>query len=335
MYWSLGVYTVIGVCCLLASIILIRIEPRRLIKGFLLQTAVFYLAISLVLGIYALGGSGIPVMVVGAILLVCLVLTGAALCVDGVITIKREGVSAAHIQPILWGALSIAAAYAWYKYFFAGFVGSQTQVIVSSVLVNIALYTPLALGGAYLYATVYKRMKKPAKCDYIIVLGCAIRRDGSPTPLLKSRLDAAIEQYKLGGGSARLIVSGGQGSGEVVSEAECMAGYLVSCGIPEDRIIREDKSTTTRENLEFSKRLMDDEAMTAVIATSDYHALRAAIIARELGMNAQAVGGRTARYYYPSAFMREYAALILNNKIMIVIYALYVFLQTWIDFSGI
>ncbi len=160
----------------------------------------------------------------------------------------------------------------------------------------------------------------------MIVLGCGIRKDGTVTPLLKGRLDAAIRWYEQGGRQARFIVSGGQGKNEVTSEAAAMKQYLLSQGIPEDKIIEENRSTTTRENLLFSKAVMEKEGRgtQCIIATSDYHVLRAVLLARELKIDAQGIGGKTALYYVPAASLREYLALVMRHKPMIVVYLVYV-----------
>ncbi len=73
--------------------------------------------------------------------------------------------------------------------------------------------------------------------DYIITLGCAIRKDGSPTPILRGRIDRALafekEQFEKWNRQAKFVPSGGQGSDEVISEAESMKRYLTEQGVPE------------------------------------------------------------------------------------------------------
>ncbi len=84
---------------------------------------------------------------------------------------------------------------------------------------------------------------KPAPdMDYIIILGCAIRRDGTPTPLLKGRIMRAFDfekaQYEKTGKHAKFVPSGGQGSDEVISEAESMKRCLIELGVPDERIVK-------------------------------------------------------------------------------------------------
>lgn len=109
-----------------------------------------------------------------------------------------------------------------------------------------------------------------------------------------------------------LVVSGGRGADESVAEGDAMAGWLRERGVPGELVRTEDRATTTAENLTFSAALLaaDGVAPPYLIATSNYHAPRAALLARDLGVDAQAVGGRTAWYYLPSAYLREFAAVL-------------------------
>ena len=154
------------------------------------------------------------------------------------------------------------------------------------------------------------------------MLGCSILDDGTVTPLLRGRLDAAIAAWEQGGRRATIITSGGQGHDEVISESRAMANYLLSQGVPESSILLEDKSSTTEENLKFSHAIMDARGGAAhcTIATSSYHCLRAAMFARRLGINASCVGGHTAAFFYPAAFFREYIALIMRNRPAVIIF---------------
>ena len=141
------------------------------------------------------------------------------------------------------------------------------------------------------------------------------------SPLLVSRLERGRSVYEslnesLDGQSApMLIVSGGKGSDERLSEAEAMANYLVEAGFPVDRILKEDQSSTTEENLLFSAALMKEmrpEGYRCVVVTNDFHSYRAALIARDLGVPAQVVGSPTAAYFLPSATIREFIAVFVR-----------------------
>jgi uncharacterized SAM-binding protein YcdF (DUF218 family) len=155
-------------------------------------------------------------------------------------------------------------------------------------------------------------------------LGCGLQRGDTVTKLLAGRLDRAIQQYALDGMKATLLVSGGKGADEKVSEAFAMKEYLLGKGIPETQVIMEDKSASTLENMKFSKKIMEEikPDYTCIAVTSNYHVLRTAILAKNVGLNAQGIGGKTAFYYLPAAFIREYVAIIFNYKALVVLYIL-------------
>ena len=115
-----------------------------------------------------------------------------------------------------------------------------------------------------------------------------------------------------------MIVAGGQGSDEPVPEAQAMAAYLTERGFPADRLACEDQSSTTEENLAFSKAIMDElrPGARAAIVTSDFHAFRSALLARRLGIRGQVSGARVAGYYRPSAVLREFAAVFLRYRVI-------------------
>jgi uncharacterized SAM-binding protein YcdF (DUF218 family) len=115
-----------------------------------------------------------------------------------------------------------------------------------------------------------------------------------------------------------LIVSGGKGDDERVAEASAMASYLTARGFPADRLLLEDRSRNTEENLVFSKAIMDGlrPGARATIVTSDFHAFRAALLARRLGIRGQVTGARVAWYYRPSAVLREFAAVFLQYRVI-------------------
>lgn len=318
---------------LLSGVVSIRLEQRRLVNGFLLELGIYHLAIS---GILAIPNSQ-AALLIGRIFVVCilavLIVTGLFLLADGFFVIRKEGKSLAHALPVFWGIVLLIGAYAWYRDCFFGLSGSFLQVVCMTFLMNLVLYVPMALAGVRLYSWIYRRLKKPADAPYIVVLGCKIAGDGTVTPLLKGRLDTAIHWYALGGERAKIIVSGGRGKDEVTSEADAMKRYLMDNGIDEERILMEDRSANTRENLLFSKEIMIQDGGEArfLIVTSNYHVMRSVIAARELKLDAQGVGGRTALYYETAARLREYVALVLNHKIALLVYLAYVVLMTAIS----
>lgn len=141
-------------------------------------------------------------------------------------------------------------------------------------------------------------------------------------PLLRGRIDKALELWKAQGAHAILIPSGGQGSDEVISEAEAMARYLSSRGVPQDSILLEDRSTTTMENLLFAKHLLEARVLGAyrcAFVTSDYHVFRTSLYASKVGLKGDGIGSKTAGYYFPTAFIREFIAITKEHWLPYVI----------------
>jgi uncharacterized SAM-binding protein YcdF (DUF218 family) len=118
------------------------------------------------------------------------------------------------------------------------------------------------------------------------------------------------------GRSPLLITSGGQGTDEDIPESHAMASYLIERGVPGDRVLREDRSTSTMENLTCSRELMVGRRPNyrCLIVTNNFHAFRAALTARKAKVNGQVVGSPTAAYYWPTATIREFVAILFSHK---------------------
>jgi uncharacterized SAM-binding protein YcdF (DUF218 family) len=158
-------------------------------------------------------------------------------------------------------------------------------------------------------------VRRRLAANAIIVLGSGLLGDRVP-PLLASRLDRAAECLRrVPGAEPVIVVSGGQGADEQVPEAVAMSAYLRAAGVPAERILLEDKATTTEENLRFSVRVLEKHGRTgAVLAvTNNYHVFRTAVLSRRLGLRLNVVGARTASYFMPSAFLREFVVLLAQH----------------------
>ena len=146
--------------------------------------------------------------------------------------------------------------------------------------------------------------------EYLIVLGAAVHGD-HPSPALVHRLDGAYEYLEKYPDSIA-IVSGGKGKGENKSEAQAMFEYLTGRGIAPERIIKEDKATSTKENLLFSYKIIEDRGDTpqgnVAILSSPYHLFRAKCMSKTLGVDAAGVSGHfdnpvlTTNYFIREAF---------------------------------
>ena len=147
-------------------------------------------------------------------------------------------------------------------------------------------------------------------CPTLIVLGCQVRGK-TPSLLLGYRIDAAAD-YLTTHPEAVAILSGGQGPGEQISEAQCMYVGLLRRGIDPGRLYLEDRSSVTKENLEFSAALMQQAGLQGpvCIVSNDFHIYRAAKMAEDQGIDAEALAGRSAWYSVPTYVLREALALV-------------------------
>lgn len=152
--------------------------------------------------------------------------------------------------------------------------------------------------------------KKPDSADTVIVLGCKVKGT-RPSLMLKRRLDSAYE-YLENNSEVLVIVSGGQGSDEEMSEAECMKAYLIEKGIAPERIYKEDKSTNTYENFKFSKEIMQEYNLGSnlTVVTDGYHQLRAKMIADSLEIKTNAISAPTSWWLVPTYWVREWFAVV-------------------------
>ena len=112
------------------------------------------------------------------------------------------------------------------------------------------------------------------------------------------------------------VTSGGQGPNEVISESACMKRYLMENGIPEDRIIEEDRSANTFQNMKYSKEKIGNAAPGGRIAfsTTNYHVFRSGLFARRAGMRAVGMGAKTKWYFWPNAAVREFVGLLTEHR---------------------
>jgi len=213
-----------------------------------------------------------------------------------------------------------ALAYALYG---RDFSGSERAVRTWNTLCNVYVTAfacfECVLAGAIVCGLKAARHLPGPDADYILILGCRFRRDGTLTPLLRGRVDKAVEfwreQRRLTGKAAVLMPCGGQGADEPIAEAEAMRRYLAAQGIPPESIVLEDQSRNTFQNMAFSRALIEERSPGAkvVYATTNYHVFRSGVWANLAGMPAEGVGSRTKWWYWPNAFMRECAGLMLNR----------------------
>ena len=293
------------------------------------RNAVF-LGLALALGTLGLADrlAGMPgrsghLLLLGLVVVVTLgpLLVACFLVENGITMARRESLRLANLLPLVAGVGIIAVIGLNLA---AERTGSVKLGLLATVTTLVFGYVSFLLVSYVLYAWLYGRVAGLARrAEYVIVLGTGLGKRGQVTPLLASRLKrgrAVWAALAARGGRPMMIVSGGQGSDERTTEAAAMAAYLSERGFPAGQLVCEDQSGTTEENLAFSKAIMDaarpggpdGRGTRCVIVTSNYHVFRTAIIARKAGIRGQVTGSRTAGYYWPSAMLREFAAVFLR-----------------------
>jgi len=252
-----------------------------------------------------------------------LVAFSAALFVSNLSLIRHEGRRFVNILGILlslllvFGELGIGLLDFWTS-------ESGTLRLAPTIAVNLFaamyLYFECMMIGTLIANLRVLRLTPEPDRDFLIVLGCGIRKDGTPTPLLKGRLDLALRFYEKQrretGKLPRFIVSGGQGPDEVRSEAAAMRDYLLSQGVPAEQILTEDRSGDTAENMRFSADIADALRPEAKVAyfTTNYHVFRAGIKARQAGLRCVGQGAVTKWYFWPNAAVREFLGLLTEHR---------------------
>ncbi|MBR4655837.1 MAG: YdcF family protein [Oscillospiraceae bacterium] len=252
-----------------------------------------------------------------------LLLFSAALAVSNLSLIRHEGFRPVNLLGILLALVLVGGQVLLFVRDYS-VSGSQQEVmlhdLLSNLLAAIYLYFECMMLGTMVADGVTARYEPEKDKDYLIVLGCAIRRDGTPTPLLRGRLERALRfaraQEAQTGRAPIFVLSGGQGADETVSEAECMRRWLAEQGVPAERMLLEDRSTDTAENMAFSKELIfarDPQARVA-FSTNKFHVFRSGIKARRVKLRAVGMGCKSKWYFWPNAAVREFIGLLTQHK---------------------
>lgn len=177
------------------------------------------------------------------------------------------------------------------------------------VLIVLAIGVFIIIEGFIIYNG---SKKDTAAVDYLVVLGAGLWGD-SPSLALQERLDESIKFIKENP-HTKVVLSGGKGPGETITEAEGMRRYLISKGIDDRLLIKEEKSTNTKENMQFTKSLLKEidgrENLKIKIVTNNFHMFRAKLIARSCGFTAFGQPAELFAPLIPMYYTRECLAVI-------------------------
>lgn len=226
---------------------------------------------------------------------------------------------------ILYG-VTIMLANSGSKFFCVWYVGGACLMILaflfrSGIIAKLPMAIKIIAGGIVTLGLIFVivtqcmvltgfRNNPSANLDYIIVLGSQVKPSG-PAVVTRMRLDRAYE-YAVENPETVIIVSGGQGSNEPASEASVMKDYLISRGIDESKILMEDQSTNTSENLQFSSQLYEDLSGSRVgIVSSNFHIFRALAIAKKCGYtDITGIPADSVLLYLPNNMIRESVGIL-------------------------
>lgn len=332
----------ITIIVLIALIFSMWKDNRSLWNPALLVIEVFFLYLSIANAFFSFGYENAHLVVIAGFLLIPIIIifSGIFLIINGFILLKKEGFSKANLlSPIMGIVILLFFVFMWIR---AGFVTTDYNHWINIPVVFI-IYTYIIFGFAFvgfmMYSCVYLWLPKKQHYDFIIIHGAGLLDGERVTPLLKRRIDKAVQAFQQSKNPhIRLIASGGQGSDEKISEAQAMYNYLVEhTDVPKEAIILEEKSTTTYENLLFSKEIGEQliEHPRFLFVTNDYHVFRTSTYARQIGMQGDGLGCSTASYYIPSAFIREYVAMCVKMKKLFIGFELLYVLLVILSYRGI
>ena len=223
--------------------------------------------------------------------------------VEGIRVIRHEGIKPANLLSVLFSVLMCIYLALWPV---IGNLGKNTLGTMLYIIISFSAVYVLSLLAVYSLSAVLNlfHLKKKRNADYIVVLGAGIIGD-KVTPLLAARIEKGIELLRYNP-NAVLIMSGGQGPGEDIPESKAMAAYAASQGVDTEKIIMEQKSVSTQENLRFSRELMDKQKPEIIIVTTAYHVFRALILAKQQRIRCVGFGAKTKWYFTLNAFIREF-----------------------------
>lgn len=153
----------------------------------------------------------------------------------------------------------------------------------------------------------YSGGNAPSNADYVIILGAKVNGT-KPSLALAYRIDAALDYLKKNKNTI-VIASGGKGPNEGISEAEAIKNALVKKGINKSRIILESDSTSTYENMKFSKQLLPKDANKGIIVTNHFHVYRSILVAKDQDLHVSYISAQTPTISIPKSYIREYMAI--------------------------
>src|SRR5574344_322583 len=239
------------------------------------------------------------------IIKIIVIILGIVLIINAIFLMIVSNMNTGVIGTMVLGALLIivASAYKKIKKITQKGIGKAIKIIVIILFVLWFIFLS--------FIAIYGKMDNVTyKEDAIIVLGCGVKGKNLSSSLAY-RLDKAIEYYNKNN-NVIIVVTGGKGPQEEITEAEAMETYLLENGIPQEKIIKEELSTSTTENMENSKKILDEKIngeYEVVIITNDFHVFRADQIAKKIGLKVNDLNAKIRIETVASNYIRETAGV--------------------------
>ncbi len=311
-----------------AFFLLSLLRPWRLSNSLLLLLCLLLLILTAA-SLFA-DGVGMILRTSAIVLIAALFLVPILLVWNGVVILRREALSLSSCLPLLMGLVIAAGEIASVLYLVRdsfAFLSVLHRPVLFWIGASV-FYAAALLLAFVLYMLLLPVIPRKRAFDTVIIHGCALIRGDQISRILARRLDLALMLFRKSGDKALLVVSGGRGSDETVSEAAAMRGYLLERGVPKEKILLEDQSHSTRENLRFTDQLLLERGGGGRIAlvTSGYHVFRCVWIAHELSFRCTGFGAPVAAYYWPSAVIREFIAVYSRKRCFLTALAAYLLL---------
>ena len=296
------------------------LKPQRYRNSFLLMAALL-ITMVFVSGFFGHEAGAVFLLICFLLVMLALFLVPVLLILNGIQMIRRESLSPAHVLSLGLGIVVGAGEIATVIYV----LGLSETVRLGEanlwfMLVSMTVfYFSFLVLSFVVYSVFIQILPHRMDFNFVIIHGCGLADGERMTRLLSNRVDKAIEIYRRCRTKPFIIPSGGRGSDEKISEAQAMKNYLMDHGIPEESILPEDRSATTRENLLNSKAIIDSRGggkKTALVSSS-YHIYRCLRLAREVRLKCTGIGAPVAMYYWPSALIREFIAVFVTKRFLI------------------
>lgn len=300
-------------------------EKRRLINGLLfnlfLVVGMTYLGVLLLrtMDPLLIFLAGITSVVLLLFLLIGLYALLFFLYWNAIVIWRKEGHSLANLLTLL---LAIGlTVFLIFNYYSAQLLPQWASLLfgilpLSMVYFSIVFYNFLTI------SIIYQFNQPKYKQDFIVVLGSGLINGKTVPPLLEKRIEKAIQFYNAQSCATvnppKIVMSGGKGEDEHIAESIAMKNYALEKGISEEDILVETNSKNTLENMKFSKEIMEEyfggTDFHATFTTNNFHLFRAGLFAKMANLKADGIGAKTAFYFLPNAFLREFIAIVMMHK---------------------